>query len=89
MAQYLRAYVNYEQDEWVRFLPMVECAANNHVSETTSISPFFANYGLNPKINFEQDIRVDNCEEDQAHTLADCLSEIHDLIKSKILFAQD
>jgi hypothetical protein len=84
MEQYLRAYVNYQQDDWVRFLPMAEFAANNHISETTGMSPFFANYALNPKIDFEPDIRVDNPEEHQACTLADCLSEIHDLIKSQI-----
>jgi hypothetical protein len=63
MEQYLRAYVNYQQDNWVWFLPMAEFAANNHISETTSISPFFANYGLNPKIDFELEIQVDNHEE--------------------------
>jgi hypothetical protein len=75
MEQYLRAYVNYQQDDWVQFLPMAEFATNNHVSETTGISPFFANYRLNPKIDFKPDIRVDNPEEDQAHTLADRLSK--------------
>jgi hypothetical protein len=89
MERYLRAYVNYQQDDWARFLPMAEFAANNHVSETTGISPFFANYGLNPKIDFEPDLRVDNPEENEAHTLADRLSEIHDLIKSEMSFAQD
>jgi hypothetical protein len=42
---------------------MAEFTANNHIPEITSISPFFANYGLNPKIDFEPDIRVDNHEE--------------------------
>jgi hypothetical protein len=68
---------------------MVEFAVNNNISERTSISPFFTNYGLNPKIDFKPDIRVDNPEEGQAHTLANRLSEIYDLIKIKILFAQD
>jgi hypothetical protein len=89
MEQYLWAYVNYQQDDWAHFLPMAEFAANNHVSETTRFSPFFANYGLNPKIDFEPDLRVDNPEENKAHTLADHLSEIHDLIKSEMSFAQD
>jgi hypothetical protein len=35
---------------------MAEFTANNHISETTGISPFFANYRLNPKIDFEPDI---------------------------------
>jgi hypothetical protein len=89
MEQYLWAYVNYQQDDWVWFLPMVEFAANNHVLETTGILPLFAIYGLNPKIDFKQDIRVYNPKEDQAHTLADHLSEIHDVIKSEMAFAQD
>jgi transposase InsO family protein len=89
MEQYLRAYINYQQDDWLRFLPMAEFAANNHISEITGISPFFANYGLNPKIDFELDIRVDNHEECQAQGLAECLSNIHDLIHSEMSFAQD
>jgi transposase InsO family protein len=89
MEQYLRAYVNYQQDDWVQFLPMAEFAANNHISETTGISPFFANYGLNPRMDFEPDIRVDNYEESQAQGLAEHLSDIHDLIHSEMSFAQD
>ena len=45
MEQYLRSYVNYLQDDWVERLPLAEFVANNQVSETTGISPFFANYG--------------------------------------------
>jgi hypothetical protein len=68
---------------------MAEFTANNHILKTTGISPFLANYGLNPKIDLEPDIRVDNPEEDQARTLADRLSKIHDHIKSEMSFAQD
>jgi len=39
MEQYLRSYVNYQQDDWVKFLPMAEFAANNQTSETTGLSP--------------------------------------------------
>jgi hypothetical protein len=65
---------------------MAEFTANNHISETTSISPFFVNYGLNPKIDFELDIQVDNHKEGQAQGLPECLLNIHDLIHSKISF---
>jgi hypothetical protein len=34
-------------------------------------------------------MQVDNPKEDQADTLADRLSKIHNYIKSEILFAQD
>ena len=43
MEQYLRWYVNYLQDDWPKWLPLAEFAANNQMSESTKISPFFAN----------------------------------------------
>jgi len=43
MAQYLRSYVNFEQDDSFQWLPMAEFMGNNHASETTGTSPFFAN----------------------------------------------
>jgi hypothetical protein len=66
MEQYLRAYVNYQQDNWAWYLPLAEFTTNNHVSETTGLSPFFANYGMHPKLDFEPDLRIDNPQEGQA-----------------------
>jgi hypothetical protein len=45
--------MNYHQDDWVDWLPLAEFAANNVVSETTGVSPFFANYGFNPQLGVE------------------------------------
>ena len=45
LEQYLRAYINYLQDDWEAWLHMAEFAANNQASETTGMSPFFAIYG--------------------------------------------
>jgi hypothetical protein len=45
MKQYLRCYVNYQQDNWVELLPTAQLAYNNIATSTTGISPFFANYG--------------------------------------------
>jgi hypothetical protein len=56
MEQYLRAYVNYQQDNWAQYLPLTEFATNNHLSETTGLSPFFVNYGMHPKLDFEPDL---------------------------------
>jgi hypothetical protein len=53
VEQYLRAFMNYHQDDWVDWLPLAEFAANNVVSETTGVSPFFANYGFNPRLGVE------------------------------------
>lgn len=53
LEQYLRAYMNFAQDDWVDWLPLAEFASNNVTSETTGYTPFFANYGFNPRFGFE------------------------------------
>ncbi len=52
VEQYLRAFVNYQQDDWAKLLPFAEFAYNNSVHSSTNLSPFFANYGFNPAIDF-------------------------------------
>ena len=42
---YLRCYVNHKQNDWVSLLPMAQFAYNSSTTETTKLSPFFANYG--------------------------------------------
>jgi hypothetical protein len=49
LEQYLRCYVNYRQDNWVGLLPMAQFAYNSASTETTKVSPFFANYGFEPE----------------------------------------
>lgn len=53
MEHYLRAYVNYMQDDWAQWLPGAEFAANNTDSSTTLASPFLANSGQHPRVGFE------------------------------------
>ncbi len=53
MKQYLRAFVNYEQDNWVPLLPMAEFAYNNSVNAFTEISPFEVVLEYSPRMTFE------------------------------------
>ena len=51
MEQYLCAYVNYEQNDWVDLLPLAQFAYNNTVHATMRISPFYAMYGMHPRMH--------------------------------------
>lgn len=51
LEQYLRCYVNYDQDDWVKWLPTAQFAYNTAYQESTRLSPFYANYGFNPEIH--------------------------------------
>lgn len=50
LEQYLRCYINYPQDNWVRLLPTAQLAYNSSASESTKVSPFYANYGYEPTV---------------------------------------
>ena len=45
LKTYLRHYVERNQSDWVKLLPVAELACNNLVSRATGTTPFFANYG--------------------------------------------
>lgn len=55
MEQYLRSYVNYEQDDWVTLLPSAEFAYNNVLQSSINMSPFYATYGFHPRMSFEDE----------------------------------
>ncbi|EED18391.1 retrotransposon polyprotein, putative [Talaromyces stipitatus ATCC 10500] len=50
LIQYLRHYVNHHQDNWAELLSMAQLAYNSAKHSTTGVSPFFANYGREPRL---------------------------------------
>lgn len=50
LEQYLRAYVNYHQDDWSSLLTTAEFAYNNAVNKSTGLSPFYAYTGFHPRL---------------------------------------
>ena len=49
LEQYLRCYVDYNLDNWSTLLSTAEFAYNNVAHESTKESPFFVEYGRNPR----------------------------------------
>ncbi|KAI5954743.1 hypothetical protein KGF57_003766 [Candida theae] len=48
LIQLLRAFVDYQDRDWLLKLPLVEFAYNSHVHKSTGLSPFQADIGFNP-----------------------------------------
>ena len=84
MEEYLRAHVNYLQDDWVQYLSLAEFAANNQESTTTAASPIFVTSDFNPHLDFELDIHVDNPREAQAQECARRLANIHAHLRTRM-----
>jgi len=88
MEQHLWAYINYLQDDWTSYLFLAEFAGNNQVSDSTTLSPFFANAGYHSRCDFELDIHVDDPEEYQAQSAAERLHRVHKVARSEMRYAQ-
>ena len=56
MEAYLRAFVNFEQNDWARHLPMAEFAYNNAKNASTGYTPFELNCGYHPRVSYKEDV---------------------------------
>lgn len=53
LKQFLRSYVNYNQDNWVDFLSIAEFEANSDKNSSSGIAPFLATKGYIPRSGLE------------------------------------
>jgi hypothetical protein len=51
VKEYLQAFINFKQDDWVELLPAVQLTYNTLHSKTTKTIPCFVNFG------YEVDLR--------------------------------
>src|SRR5260221_13397100 len=86
LEQYLRAYMNYQQDDWSSLLPLAEFAYNNATNEMTRVSPFFANKGYHPSFATEPNEQVSSPE---AQRFISDLDNLHMELKRSITRAQE
>ena len=53
LKNFLRSVINYAQNDWLDWIPDAEFTANNHVNESTGMTPFFADHGYHPRTGAE------------------------------------
>ena len=87
IEQYLRMYVNEEQNDWVEYLPMAQFAHNSAKSSTTGFSPFFANYGYEPTMGEPVPEPISLSED--ARIKAERIAKIHEQMRQNIDLAAD
>jgi hypothetical protein len=86
LEQYLRAYCNYQQNNWNELLPMAEFCYNNCRSGTTKVSPFFANYGYHPR--FTQPLGEVTGELPEVSEYVGTLNRLHENLRAEVHYAQ-
>ena len=70
---YLRHYTSFQQDDWAELLPLAEHAYNTATSESTKVSPSFANYGFNPETQWVKPMAPDPMKMDWTNPAAEKL----------------
>ena len=56
MEAYLRAIINFEQNNKERLLPIEKFAYNNAKNASTSHTPFELNCGHHPQMSYKEDV---------------------------------
>ena len=56
MEAYVRAFVNFEQDDWAKLRPIAEFAYNNAKNASTSFTPFELNCKYHLRVSYEEDL---------------------------------
>ena len=85
LAQYIRVYCNYQQDNWDKLLPLAEFAYNNAPRATTGIMPFYANKGYHPNLMVHPEHDLAST---RARNFITDLNELHHKLKQHIADAQ-
>ena len=76
LEHYLRAYVEYTQDDWAKRPDMAEFAYNNSFNSTIKMTPFQAYAGFNPTLNIDVEVDVRKGEAPAARQRIEALQEI-------------
>ena len=78
----LRAYVNFEQNDWDNHLTAAEIAINNSQQVSTRFSPFYLNYGRHPTLPIS--LNKSKMEVNQVHnpTAGEAYQKIHEHLEN-------
>lgn len=86
LEQYLRSYVSWKQDDWVELLPMAQWAYNSSDIESIKMSPFKANFGMDPKDNLGQ---IGISKVPAVEELAVEMKQLHEALQQEWIFLQN
>jgi hypothetical protein len=100
MKRYLRSYCNYQQNDWSKWLFMIEFVSNAATSVFIELSAFMTNYDFESRMSFDSsDSNNDVFQErlsikervltQKANIIAQKMRNIWDFIKKKLANAQD
>ena len=88
MEAYLRAFVNFEQNDWARLLPMAEFTYNNAKNASTGHTPFELNCGYHLCVSYKENVDP-HSKSKAADDLANDLRELMIVCRENLQHAQN
>jgi hypothetical protein len=90
LEQFLRIFCDYQQDDWFQLLPLAEFSYNNAQHASTLMSPFFANYGFNPRCSIQVAVQTNEQvpQNPAAEELIARYKAVHQQVKENLAAAQ-
>jgi hypothetical protein len=85
LEQYLRSFVNFEQDDWAIYLPTAEFAYNAAVHSATNKAPFEVVYGFIPRSDMLSAEEVTKYTSQESSATAEDLAERLRLTREEVL----
>ena len=86
LEQYLRCYINHEQNNWVEKLPCAQLAYNTAYNESTRLTPAYANFGFTP--DAYHDARKPETINPAAIIKSDDLKNLHNELRTELEFVR-
>ena len=88
MEAYLQAFVNFEQNDWAKLLPIAEFAYNNAKNASTGHTLFELNCGYHPRMSYKKEVDS-HSKSKSADELAAELRELMIVCRENLHHAQE
>ena len=82
------------QDDWAKWISIIEFADNDGVSTFTGVTPFYANKGFHPRMSFSKDLTIydstrKRLDATKVENIANNMQKVLEYIRSNIKRAQN
>ncbi|GAA5878755.1 hypothetical protein JCM1840_006047 [Sporobolomyces johnsonii] len=84
LEQYLRMYINYQQDDWEDLLPLAQYVYNDTLHSSTKTTPFFATYGFHPTFAVSFEDSSNEHRDADATSFAARLATLHQVLRHEL-----
>ena len=85
LEAYLKAYVNWEQNDWEKWLNLTEMTYNNFRHDATGMSPFFTNYERHSSMKVLWELSEELLDESQATAHTDHMTELYQTLIIRLI----